>query len=61
VGAGGGGASGTGGTPATCTSTASGTAANTLAVSVDDAQMAIGKEIFGVLMERVGRDITRGL
>ena len=56
-----GGASGTGGTPVSCTSTASGTAANTLAVDVDSAQIAIGKEIFGVLMERLGRDIKGGL
>jgi alpha-N-arabinofuranosidase len=55
------GASGTGGASATCTGTASGTAANTLTVSVDSAQVPVGKEIFGVLMERLGRDITRGL
>jgi alpha-N-arabinofuranosidase len=57
----GGGVSGTGGTSVTCTSTASGTAANTLAIDVDSAQIAIGKEIFGVLMERLGRDLKGGL
>jgi alpha-L-arabinofuranosidase len=61
AGAGVGGASSTGGTAATCTSTTSSTAANTLAVDVDSAQMVIGKEIFGVLMERLGRDLKGGL
>jgi alpha-N-arabinofuranosidase len=37
------------------------TAPNTLTVNVDAAQMTINKEIFGVLMERIGRDITGGL
>jgi alpha-N-arabinofuranosidase len=57
----GGGVSGTGGTSGTCTSTSTGTAANTLTVNVDSAQMVIGKEIFGVLMERVARSIQGGL
>ena len=38
-----------------------GTAPNTLAVNVDGAATTINKEIFGVLMERLGRDITGGL
>ena len=38
-----------------------GTAPNTLAVNVDGAAATINKEIFGVLMERLGRDITGGL
>jgi len=60
-GAGTGGSSGTGGTSAACTSTSTGTAANTLSVNVDSAQVVVGKEIFGVLMERVGRSIQGGL
>ncbi len=38
-----------------------GTAPNTLAVNVDTAAITVNKEIFGVLMERLGRDITGGL
>jgi alpha-N-arabinofuranosidase len=57
----GGSGSGTGGTSGACTSTSTGTAANTLAVNVDSAQVVIGKEIFGVLMERVARSIQGGL
>ena len=66
----GGGGSGTGGMGVggaagagnSCTAGApTGTAANTLAVNVDTAQNTISKEIFGVLMERLGRDITGGL
>jgi len=61
AGAGGGGGSGTGGSAVACTSSTSSTAANTLTVSVDSAQIVIGKEIFGVLMEILGRDIKGGL
>jgi alpha-N-arabinofuranosidase len=57
----GGGGSGTGGTAVACTSTSTGTAANALTVDVDSAQMVIGKEIFGVLMERVARSIQGGI
>jgi alpha-N-arabinofuranosidase len=57
----GGSGSGTGGTSGACTSTSTGTAANTLTVNVDSAQVVIGKEIFGVLMERVARSIQGGL
>ncbi len=57
----GGSGSGTGGTSVACTSTSTSTAANTLTVSVDSAQVVIGKEIFGVLMERVARSIQGGL
>ena len=56
---------GVGGIPGTgnsCTQgTPTGTAPNTLTVNVDAAQTTISKEIFGVLMERIGRDITGGL
>jgi alpha-L-arabinofuranosidase len=41
--------------------TASDTAPNTLAIQVDMAQAVINKEIFGVLMERLGRGIGDGL
>ena len=57
----GGSGSGTGGTSAACTTTSTGTAANTLTVDVDSAQVVIGKEIFGVLMERLARGIQGGL
>jgi alpha-N-arabinofuranosidase len=61
AGAGSGGESATGGRSVTCTNATGGTVANTLTVSVDSAQMVIGKEIFGVLMEILGRDIKGGL
>jgi alpha-N-arabinofuranosidase len=57
----GGNGSGTGGTAGACASTSTGTAANTLTVNVDSAQVVISKEIFGVLMERVARSIQGGL
>jgi alpha-N-arabinofuranosidase len=67
-GAGGGGAGGvtgaggiTGGGNSCTIGTPAGTAPNTVAVNVDTAAIAINKEIFGVLMERLGRDITGGL
>jgi alpha-N-arabinofuranosidase len=40
---------------------ASGTAPNTLTVNVDSAQTVVNKELFGVLMERLGRGINGGL
>ncbi len=55
------GMTGTAGAGNACTGTATGTAANTLAVNVDSAQQAIHKEIYGVLLERLGRGITGGL
>jgi len=44
-----------------CTGTASGTAANTLTVDVGSAKDGISKGIFGLLMERLGRDVAGGL
>jgi len=41
--------------------TPTGTAPNTLTVNVDTAQTVVNKEIFGVLMERLGRGINGGL
>jgi len=38
-----------------------GAAPNTLTINVDSAEATINKEIFGVLMERLGRDINGGL
>lgn len=62
------GGSGTGGTPGTggmvtnaCTGTASGTAANTLTVNPDTAQYAVSSGIFGLLMERLGKNWNGGL
>ena len=52
---------GTGGGGNACQGTATGTAANTLTVNVDSAQQVIHKEIYGVLLERLGRNITGGL
>jgi len=61
----------TGGTTATggtgtppgnaCTGTASGTAANTLTVTVDSAQYGISDGIFGLLMERLGKNWQGGV
>ncbi len=51
----------TGGGNSCMNGTLAGTAPNTLAVNVDGAAVTISKEIFGVLMERLGRDITGGL
>src|SRR6185436_10837723 len=56
------GAGGTTSTGNSCGATApTGTAANTLTVNVDTAQNVISREIYGLLMERLGRDITGGL
>jgi alpha-N-arabinofuranosidase len=44
-----------------CTGTSSGTAANTLAVTVNSAQNVIGNGIFGLLMERLGRNWSGGI
>ncbi len=51
----------TGGGNSCMTGTPTGTAPNTLAVNVDTATNTVNKEIYGVLMERLGRDITGGL
>jgi len=63
-----GGTSGAGGTTATggtggnaCTGTASGTAPNTLTVNPDSAQYTISNGIFGLLMERLGKNWQGGL
>jgi alpha-N-arabinofuranosidase len=61
-----GGGTGTGGgggsvTPISCTGTASGTSANTLTVNVDSAKDAISDGIFGLLMERLGRNWNGGV
>jgi alpha-N-arabinofuranosidase len=58
----GGGTTGSGGTITAnaCTGTASGTAANTLTIDVHSAQNVIGDGIFGVLMERLGRNWSGG-
>jgi alpha-N-arabinofuranosidase len=65
---GGGGSMATGGSPGTggtvtnaCTGTASGTAANTLTVNPDTAQYTISNGIFGLLMERLGKNWNGGL
>jgi alpha-L-arabinofuranosidase len=42
-------------------STIGGNAPNTLAIDVDAAQQVVHKEIFGVLMETLGRDVNGGL
>jgi alpha-N-arabinofuranosidase len=61
-GAGGAGAGGSTGTGNSCTTgTPTGTAANILTVNVDTAQNLISREIYGLLMERLGRDISGGL
>jgi alpha-N-arabinofuranosidase len=64
-GTGAGGDSGTGGTGGTpmnaCTGTASGTPANTLTVNPDSAQNAISNGIFGLLMERLGKNWQGGM
>lgn len=68
-GGGAGGAAGTGGGPGTggtgtinaCTGVASGTAASTLTVNVDGAQAPISNGIFGLLMERLGKNWSGGL
>jgi len=61
---------GAGGTPSVaaggtsgsaCETTAGGTTGNALTVNVDAAQMVIGKEIYGVLMERLARGIVGGI
>ena len=59
----GGGTAGGGGsaTPLSCTGTASGTAANTLTVNVDSAKDAIADGIFGLLMERLGKNWQGGV
>lgn len=59
TGAGGG---GSGGAPTNqCTGTASATAANKLTVNVDAAENLIGDGIFGLLMERLGKNWSGGL
>jgi alpha-N-arabinofuranosidase len=56
------GAPGTGGTPmAACTGTASGTAASTLTVNPDSAQAPISDGIYGLLMERLGKNWNGGI
>ena len=57
-----GGSAGTGGSGITnaCTGTASGTPANTLAVNVNGAQNVISSGIFGLLMERLGKNWQGG-
>jgi alpha-N-arabinofuranosidase len=59
----GGGTAGGGGSaaPISCTGTASGTAANTLTVNVDSAKDAIADGIFGLLMERLGKNWQGGV
>jgi alpha-L-arabinofuranosidase len=59
-GAAGGTAGGSTGT-VSCTGTASATAANTLTVNVDSAAELIGDGIFGLLMERLGRNWAGGV
>jgi alpha-N-arabinofuranosidase len=57
-----GGSTGTGGTPTNaCTGTASGTASNTLTVNADSAQNVISDGIFGLLMERLGKNWQGGI
>ena len=65
-GTGAGGTAATGGTPgaggaSTCTPGTGGSAANTLAVTVDSAQDLISDGIFGLLMERLGKNWSGGL
>jgi alpha-N-arabinofuranosidase len=57
-----GGSPGAGGAATTnaCTGTSSGTAANTLTVNADGAQNVVNKGIFGLLMERLGRNWGSG-
>ena len=57
-----GGSAGTGGSGITnaCTGTVSGTPANTLAVTVNGAQNVISSGIFGLLMERLGKNWQGG-
>ncbi|HXU65367.1 MAG TPA: alpha-L-arabinofuranosidase C-terminal domain-containing protein [Polyangia bacterium] len=68
AGAGTGGAGGTAGSPGTgsmvtnaCTGTASGTAANTLTVNPDTAKDTVSDGIYGLLMERLGKNWNGGL
>ncbi|MGE5783818.1 MAG: hypothetical protein ACM3ZE_04475, partial [Myxococcales bacterium] len=49
-----------GGAP-TCDESNIGTSANTLGVDVGSAQLSVPKEIFGVLMEILGKDINGGI
>jgi alpha-N-arabinofuranosidase len=57
-----GGSADTGGTPMNaCNGTASGTAANTLTVNADSAQDVVSDGIFGVLMERLGKNWQGGI
>jgi len=44
-----------------CNQGSVGAAPNTLTINVDSAEATINKELFGVLMERLGRDINGGL
>jgi alpha-N-arabinofuranosidase len=55
------GTTGTGGTGNACSGTATGTSGNNLTVNVDTATQVIHKEIYGVLLERLGRGITGGV
>jgi alpha-N-arabinofuranosidase len=50
-----------GSAPVVCQAGADASAPNTLAVNVDAAKTVISNNIFGVLMERIGKDITGGL
>ena len=54
-------AGGGSGGPSACTGTASGAATNTLTVTVDSAQDVISDGIFGLLMERLGKNWSGGL
>jgi alpha-N-arabinofuranosidase len=56
-----GGSAGAGGGGNACTGTANGTAPNTLTVNVDSAQYAISDGIFGLLMERLGKNWQSGI
>jgi alpha-N-arabinofuranosidase len=55
------GAGGAGAAMNVCTATASGTPANTLTVNADTAQYAVSSGIFGLLMERLGKNWSGGL
>ena len=63
VGSGGSAGSGTSGSNSVnaCTGTASGTPANTLTVNADSAQSVVSDGIFGLLMERLGKNWSGGL
>jgi alpha-N-arabinofuranosidase len=50
-----------GGTAPTCDESSIGTSPSTLGVDVTTAQYVVHKEIFGLLMETLGNDVTNGL